>query len=441
MDGVLVKNDLKSRLAEEFPNFAQNSPGNIFQLRNDAFARFLQIGFPTIKHEDWKYTSLGFLHKTDFEPGLSRPAITMNEEEIHAFIPAIGDYHVVVFINGFLAPELSGPETSLNGILFNPIIPALDADPSLLNDVIKTFNRKKNNAFTCLNTALFTDGAYLDISESNNVSKPLVILNINHTYKTSVFSQVKNLVRIGNNSSLKVIEMNLTVGDNPSFFNNVTNFILGENSEAEIYRIQDNPNKTYIINDSSITQAAYSRLKSFALTLDGQFSRNNLEVLIQGNGAEADLMGFYFTGGNSLADNHTTVVHAMPQSYSSQLYKGIMADKSEAVFSGRIIVQRDAQGTNAYQSNRNILLSDDARINTKPQLEIYADDVKCSHGATSGQLDEDAMFYMQARGLDPEKARTLLLNAFASEVTYKVNIVALKDYLTEKIGNRLTTAR
>lgn len=441
MDGVLVKNDLKSRLTEEFPNFAQNSPENISQLRNDAFSRFLQNGFPTIKHEDWKYTSLGFLHKTDFEPGLSRPVIKMNEEEIHSYIPDIGEYHLVVFVNGFLAPEFSGPEISLEGILFNPIITALDADPILLNYVVKALDRKKDNAFACLNTALFTDGAFLDISERNIISKPIIILNINHTYNASVFSQVKNIIRTGNNSSLKVIEINITVGDNPSFFNNVTDFILGENSEVELYKLQDNPEKTFIISEVSVLQESYSRLKSFAITLNGQFTRNILGVHIDGIGAEADLSGFYYTGGNSLADNHTTVVHAMPHSNSNQLYKGIMDDKSEAVFSGRIIVQRDAQGTNAYQSNRNILLSDDARINTKPQLEIYADDVKCSHGATSGQLDEDALFYLKARGLDSEKARNLLLNAFSSEVTDKINIIGLKEYISEKIGQRLTTSR
>ena len=238
-------------------------------------------------------------------------------------------------------------------------------------------------------------------------------------------------------AKLHIVQTVHTLGDKPSFSNTVTEIIQKPYSQVDFYEYQADSNNSYLIENNNVVQEKGSVFNSAAITLDGAFVRNNLTSVLNEEAVETHFYGFYYLDGKNFVDNHTFVDHAKPNCISNEIYKGILDQEAKAVFNGKVLVRKDAQKTNAYQTNRNIVLSDDASINTKPQLEIFADDVKCSHGATSGYLDQDAMFYLKARGIPEDKAKALLLNAFAGEIVEKINIDQLRDAIKTKISERL----
>ena len=281
------------------------------------------------------------------------------------------------------------------------------------------------------------DGAFIFIPEKTVIPQAIHILYLTDSVDGNVITFPRNLTIASQFSQVLIVESYHSISNQISFTNAVTEIIAEENANVDYYKIQDENNASFQINNTQIKQERNSNVSSNTITLDGALVRNNLNYLINGEGCETHLFGLYLLNGKQHVDNHTLVDHAVPHCLSNELYKGIMKDQSSGVFNGRIMVRKDAQKTNAFQSNKNILLSDNAHVTTKPQLEIFADDVKCSHGATTGQLDQEALFYLRSRGIAKDKAMALLVHAFASDVIDKVKIDKLKINLLHLISERL----
>ena len=296
----------------------------------------------------------------------------------------------------------------------------------------------KTESFIALNTAFTFDGAFIHIPAHTVVEKPIHLLHVSDARNEATVSYPRNLIVAENNSRVKVIESFHTVQSaNHNFINSVTEVVVKENSIVELNKIQNEAAEAFHINHTEASQEKNSTFKINTITLGGGIVRNNLHIVLNGEYCNSQLNGLYLLNGSQLVDNHTLVDHAKPNCYSNELYKGIIDGKAQGVFNGKIFVRKDAQKTNAYQSNKNILLSDDASMNAKPQLEIFADDVKCSHGATTGQLDEDALFYLRSRGIGEENAKALLNVAFAADVIKNISIEALKNNLSVLISTKL----
>jgi len=406
------------------------------KVRREAAAKLRELGLPTLKHENWKYTNLSFLNKHNF--GIKS---SLNDESRFCSLVRDNSFNnlnvnLIVFINGFYSSEYSHI-IDYNSFYFNNINNSINTLPDDLGAIIQLNGNTKTNFFDTLNTTLFTDGVYINIPDDSDISAPVHILYINDTSDFPAISATKNIIRVGRNSRLCIIETFATSGDNPLLINPVTNLIAEDNSKIEYNKLQNSGDKCYNINFVHVEQKTFSSFTSNIVSLGGNLIRNNLHVNIDGSDCTTNLNGFYFSDGNDHIDNYSTIFHSKPGSTSNQLYKGIAGGCSTAVFSGKIVVLKDAQKTNAYQVNRNILLSDSASVNSKPQLEIYADDVKCSHGAATGYLDKEALFYLVSRGISFQQAKALLLNAFAADVIQKLNIDALKEYITAQIEKKL----
>jgi len=294
----------------------------------------------------------------------------------------------------------------------------------------------KSNAFTALNTAYFQDGIFIKVAKNAVIEKPVYILNICRGEQQA--SQTRNLILVGENAKVEIVNHFSGSANSGSFTNAVTEVVAEAGSHGKMYLLQEEGDESNQVNSTHIVQKGSSTFSVLTVTLSGALVRNNLNFAITGEGCESNLNGLYFTSGNQHVDNHTYADHQVPNCNSNELYKGVMTDRSTGVFNGKIMVHRDAQQTNAFQSNQNILLTDKASVNTKPELEIYADDVKCSHGCTIGQLDEEAMFYLQSRGLGKMDATKLLLNAFASDVIEMVDNDAVKAYIEHWVEKKMS---
>ena len=431
--------DLKTQLIAEFGatedrlNGASRTP--FFQRKKEALRTFEKLGFPTIRHEEWKYSNVKGLLSQAFDfhaPG------QVTADDVDALrIPNL-DGNILYFVNGTFQPDLSivlSPESQLRILHFGE---ATREFPELVEQHFAKYADYADNAFTALNTAFAQHGIFIHVPDGVRVEMPVILRFISDTRAQSVASQPRNLIVLGRRADVKVAESFRTLGDNAAFTNIVTEVILGEEAHFEYYKVQNESDKAYHIGTTHIQHARASQSYSVTVSINGGFIRNNLNLVLDGERCDAHMYGLYLPNERQHIDNHTLVVHAQPNCESSELYKGILYDKSTGVFNGKIFVKQDAQKTNAYQSCRNVLASPEASMNTKPQLEIYADDVKCSHGTTTGQLNEEAMFYLQSRGIPKDKARALLMQAFAQDVIEKMRIPAIKQYLegliVEKIG-------
>ncbi len=435
------KIDLISNIEQNFRNYENRLNGEksekIFLTRKNAFEAFRAYGIPTIKHEEWKYTSLSFLKKNDFKVITSADDSSVTDEDVEKLkIPGLEE-NLIVFINGFYSEKYSKIVDKDDKIIIGSLAKALEENSSELNEYFGKFDDYSRNPFAAMNTALAFDGVYVKVPDGKTLTVPVHVMHIADSRENAVLSQVRNLVLGGKNSEFITIETNHTLGDKPSFMNIVTEIFLEEGSIYDLYKYQNDTDNSYYLSDTRIKQEKNSQFIGDSITLGGAFVRNMKEAILNGEGSDARFNGFFFAEGKHQVDNHILVDHAVPNCTSDQLYKGILQDYAKGNFNGKILVREDAQNTNAYQTNRNILLSDNARINTKPQLEIYADDVKCSHGATTGYLDESSMFYLMARGIPEDKARALLLNAFAGEVINRMKIDSLRESIAESVKKRL----
>jgi Fe-S cluster assembly protein SufD len=293
------------------------------------------------------------------------------------------------------------------------------------------------NAFTALNTAFAHDGVVIQVPANATVELPTILRFVSDARQVNVASQPRNLFIVNKNAEVKVAESFRTLGDQASFTNVVTEIVVAEDARMEYYKIQNESDMAYHIGTTQVYQKDRSHFYSATVTLDGGFIRNNLNIALDGSNCEAHMYGLYFPNGRQHIDNHTLVDHRKPNSHSNELYKGILEDRSTGVFNGKIFVRQDAQKTNAYQSCKNVVLSNDATMNTKPQLEIFADDVKCSHGTTTGKLNEEALFYLRSRGIPKVEAQSLLMYAFAEDVIKKIKIDTLREQLERRIQAKL----
>ncbi|GAB3254065.1 Fe-S cluster assembly protein SufD [Larkinella harenae] len=431
-------NDLKSQLladfrsSEERMNGASKSP--FHQIRREALNQFDRLGFPTVKHEEWKYTNVNTLIKEVFEFDAVSQATADDLVQLDSSNLA---GNVLYFINGRYRPELSKIVSPADQLSITPLSEAIKTMPELLTQYFAKYADYQDNAFTALNTAFASEGVVIHVPAHTTVEVPTILRFISDARQVNVASQPRNLFIVSENAEVKVAESFRTLGDQASFTNVVTEIVLAEDARMEYYKVQNESDMAYHIGTTQVDQKESSHFYSATITLDGGFIRNNLNIALDGSNCEAHMYGLYFPNGRQHIDNHTLVDHRKPNSHSNELYKGILEDRSTGVFNGKIFVQEDAQKTNAYQSCKNVVLSNEASMNTKPQLEIFADDVKCSHGTTTGKLNEEALFYMRSRGIPKEEAQSLLMYAFAEDVIQKIKIDVLREQIERRIQAKL----
>lgn len=384
------------------------------------------LDFPTLRDEKWKYTRVSPILEAEYKHHDARI------DSIESWRTPGLDAVYVVFVNGIYHPALS--DELPTGVTMH----AMDAVDGLIKEEmlakLGSLVHLKSEAFHSFNTAYFQDGAYMVVQKNTVVEKPVVLLNIQQGERQA--TNVRNLIHVGSGAEFSLIHDFEGHHNQGAFTNAVTEFFVDENAKADYYMIENEGDDTSTINALYTSQNRDSRLSIMTVTKSGQLVRNNIHAAITDQGCETNMWGVYLCAGNQHVDNQTYADHQKPNCVSNELYKGVMADRSTGVFNGKIMVHKDAQQTNAFQSNQNILLSDRATINTKPELEIYADDVKCSHGCTVGQLDEEALFYLRSRGLGMEAAHQLLIRAFAAEVIENIKIEALRDDVERFIESR-----
>jgi Fe-S cluster assembly protein SufD len=423
-------------LKKDFEHYRAQADNSAFaEQRELAFSELQQLGIPTTKHEEWKYTNLKFINDIPFQASCihTEDARKYYSENIVQTLKA----NRLVFINGSFDASLTQLQPEDTGIVITNLAAACKSHADVFNAHFGKYAEVKGHAMNAMNTALMSDGAFIYVPAGKQTVYPIIITNISDASELNVLNQPRNLVVVEKNASATVIESFFAMGTNASFCNIVNEVYVGENANLEHYKLQRQQGEHYQNNFTQVFQEANTNINQVTLTLDGKFVRNTLHFYMNGQNCNTLLYGLYLLDGNQFVDNHTRVDHAQPNCFSDEKYKGILKDKSTAVFNGKIMVHLDAQKTNAYQRNQNILLSDEATVNTKPQLEIFADDVKCTHGATIGQLDEEPMFYMRSRGIPENEARKLLLNAFADDIAAKIKIPELVAILEEQIEKKI----
>ncbi len=429
MESLVGNMDLKESLKQQWQNALSNFSGILNQKSVSAWAEFDRLGFPTTKNEEWKYTNLSSVLKKEFHLSTTK-SLTASDIEPYLFPSLVGN--ILVLVNGVFDSDLSSIQAGVNELEVKNI-------SHFSTDFIdKYFGNKVSvkDAFTALNTAKPQETLVLRIQKGKAVTQPIYIYYLN-TAQENTFVQPRILIVAEENSEAKISEIHQKNGEAISFTNSVTEIYLEKDAHVTYYKVLPNTDETYHVGTTQVVHLAKSVFSATTVSLGGTLVRNNLNIVLDAEHCDSTLYGLYVTNGNQHIDNHTMVDHAKPNCLSNELYKGVLNGKSVGVFNGKIFVREDAQKTNAFQSNKNILLSGDAAMNTKPQLEIFADDVKCSHGATIGQLDDEPLFYLRSRGLSEASARALLVTAFAQDVIEHISIEPLKALLVEKLGEVL----
>lgn len=429
--------DLKDKLISSFLAFENNVNVDhpVHDIRSEALKVFEAKGFPTKKEEDWKYTSLNSLLKVNFSI-FSKQENTLEYKDVKKYFLHEIDTYKIVFIDGIYSSNLS--ETTHDGIDVCLMSAALNK-PMYKQIIDVYFNKiaSKEESLTNLNTAFSKEGAYIYIPKSKVPKKPIEILHFSTGNEASLLLQPRNLIIAEENAELQVIERHQSLTANEVFTNSVTEIYAAKHAIVDYYKIQNDTGTASLIDNTYINQKQDSIVNVHTFSFGGKLIRNNLNFYQNGEHINSTMKGVSIIGEKQHVDHHTLVHHIEPNCQSHQDYKGIYGENATGVFNGKIIVDKLAQKTNAFQQNNNILISDKATINTKPQLEIFADDVKCSHGCTIGQLDEEALFYLQSRGIPKKEARALLMYAFANNVLESVRIPELKLRINKLIANKL----
>ncbi len=429
--------DLKEKLVASFMAFEEKVDvhAEVHDLRTEAIKNFELKGFPVKKEEAWKYTSLNALLKADFSV-FPKQENAIEFSNVKKYFLHETDTYKLVFIDGKYSSFLSA--TTHEGLDVCLMSSALTK--SKYKEVIKTyFNQiaNKDESLTSLNTAFSYEGAYVNIPKSKVVDKPIEIINFSTGTETALLVQPRNLIIVGENAHVQIIETHQSLNENQVLTNSVTEIFVEKSAHLDYYKMQNDTQQASLIDNTYIAQKQQSVASVHTFSFGGNITRNNLNFYHQGEHINSILKGVTIIGDKQHVDHYTLVQHATPNCESHQNYKGIYSDRSTGVFNGKIFVEREAQKTDAFQQNNNILLSDKATINAKPQLEIFADDVKCSHGCTIGQLDESALFYMQSRGIPKKEAKALLMYAFSNEVIESIKIAELKAKVTKTIATKL----
>ena len=397
-------------------------------LRNNAQNELNKLDFPTSTTEYWKYTRVGKIVNNTYT--LGQP----EKIDITNFLIPNLEAQVLVIINGHIATDLSD-FTSVDGVTLTSLSAAKKQGFEGLKKYFNQFTQDKKEIFLAFNNAFHTDGIYLEVAKNKIVEKPLHIINI--TTGNNTISLSRNLFTANAGSQVKIIESFINIRGEKNFNNHVSELIVAENAFMEYNKIQDKKENNFSVATEQVYQEANSNFTINTATFNGALVRNNLNIEVDASNCETNLNGLYLGKNKDHIDNHTVVDHKKPHCNSNEVYKGILDDESTGVFNGKVFVRQDAQITNAFQQNNNILLSDNATVNSKPELEIYADDVKCSHGSTTGQIDEEAIFYLQSRGISKKGALKLMINAFAKDALERISIEALQAYIDTKIEEEL----
>jgi Fe-S cluster assembly protein SufD len=414
-------------------NGAAGGPAWLRELRESAIASFSELGFPTTRDEDWKYTNVDPIVSTTFEWAgrIAKNHSAVGADEIFALSFTDPTTNRLVFINGAYSAELSSLRGLPRGARVESLADSLRADDTILHGHLSRYVRYREHSFAALNTAFVEDGALVVVPKGEVIEQPIHLVFVSLGQDRPMVSHPRNLIVVGEGSQARIVESHIGTGRIAYFANAVTELIGGEGAVIEHYLLQREADAGFHIGTLEAQLARQCTLVAHGITLGGSLVRNNVHLVLNGEGAECNLNGLYLLDGTQHVDNHTEIEHCMPRAKSLELYKGILSGRARGVFDGKILVHKDAQKSDARQTNKNLLLSEDAVINTKPQLEIYADDVKCSHGSTVGQLDRDAVFYLRSRGVDFEAAQSLLSYAFANDVISGIKIASLRDHLND----------
>ncbi|MHC4493105.1 MAG: Fe-S cluster assembly protein SufD [Planctomycetota bacterium] len=399
-------------------------------LRREARDRFAELGFPTTKLEDWRYTNVAPIARTDWVEAVGGDVTRADIE--HLSFPVFA-CSLFVFVNGHFAADLSTHGAAAGGVEVRSLADAPDPRLGTLADI-------KRSAFTAWNTAQFADGAEMRIPSGVDLSQPIHLVFLSEPGAAPSVAHPRVLILAEEGSRASVIEDYVSFGDGTFFTNAVTEIEVGANAELEYVRFQREDPSGYHVSAVYTRQERDSRLAAHSIVFGGALVRNDVSALLVGEGADCTLNGLFLGTDRRHVDNHTLIDHAVPHTTSRELYKGVLAGRSRGIFHGRIVVRPDAQKTDARQASKNLLLSEGAELDTKPQLEIHADDVKCSHGSTIGQLDEGALFYLRSRGIDEANARRLLTRAFASEVTDALRFDPLRERVQDQLVELLEAA-
>lgn len=433
------KSDITNRYINIYNSTIQairdNSTSVINASRDDAFECFSKLGVPDISNELYRYTNLASFLDHDYRSYFKPTANDLAQASMFKCDVADLDTHGIILVNGYY-PDSEKIKQLPDGIWVGSLNEASKTFPKIVSEHYCKYSKSDTDGLVHLNTALASDGIFIYVPDGVNSQKPIQIVNIVQS-EEDTFNQHRNLIVVGKNASMTMIICDHALSPHRFLTNAVTEVAVDKNSRFDIIRVQNEHNNAGKITHTFIHQEADSVTSSHNITLHGGLVRNNTYHLLAGEHAETRSNGLYLTDKFQHVDNYVSVDHFAPNCTSNQLFKGALDDMSTGAFNGRILVHKDAQGTNAYQRNNNILLTNDAHMNTRPHLEIYADDVKCSHGATVGQPDDDAMFYLRSRGIDKHQAQLLLMFGFAHEVIQDVPVAALRERLDNLVMQRL----
>jgi Fe-S cluster assembly protein SufD len=423
----------------KFEAFEQGLNGakstSIHAIRRDAMHRLMELGFPTTRQEEWRFTNVSPIMKNAFHPIFRYELNGVSKSDIQPYL--VEGAVQMVFINGLYSPELSDSGLFPAGVVAGSLKDMVKDQTVNIQSYIHQWKMGEENAFTMLNTAFLWDGAFLSVRQGVVLENPVQLLFIQTDREQMYASQPRNLIVAGIESQFKIIETYIGLGNNTYLTNSVTELVLGDHSVVEHEKCQVENINAYHIGTTYVQMQAASHYTSNSISLGGAIVRNNIIACLDAEGSECTLNGLSLGRGTQVIDNHTVIDHSKPRCSSHELYKSILDDGSKGIFNGKVFVRKDAQKTDAKQTNKTLLLSDDATMNTKPQLEIFADDVKCTHGATIGQLDDEQLFYLRSRGIDLDAARDILTSAFAREVIDRITIEPLRRQIHLMIQHHL----
>jgi Fe-S cluster assembly protein SufD len=419
---------------QSFERLDDAAPDTLRRLRHEALDRFASLGFPTPADENWKYTDVAAIARTAFRLAAGRPAPSA---ALRAAVDAaaLPDARRLVFLDGIHAPELTSRSSGPLNLRVDSLATALQREPALVLPHLGRIADFSTHAFTALNTAFVRDGAFVRIPPGTALEQPVQLLFVSSGGDSQI-SHPRVLILAEESAEATVIETYVGADGAPYFTNAVTEVLVGANAAVRHVRLQHDGDRAFHVAAVHARQAADSRLRSHAISVGAALSRCDIQTLFAEPGAECSLDGLYLAAGSQHVDHHTTIDHAQPHCTSRELYKGVLDGKSTGVFNGKVYVRPEAQKSDAGQTNKNLLLSDAATIDTKPQLEIFADDVRCSHGATVGQLDADALFYLRARGIGRAEARQILVYAFANEIIDRLPVESVRARLEDLLRGR-----
>jgi len=436
---VAVSVDTKQTYVAEFASSEKElgGPEWLRPVRKKAIGRFEALGFPTQRHEEWKYTNLAALARIPFKPAILGRPDGVVAENLEPFKFGVLKTSQLVFVNGRYAPRLSYLRSLPEGVRVAPLADILRSEPESLEKHLTRYARFEDDSFVALNTALFQDGAYVEVPKSTVMGEPIHLLFVSTSRDLPIVAHPRNLIVMGAGSQATVIETYAGWAPDVTFTNAVTEVAPGPAAVLDHYKIQREAETAFHIATMTVHQDRDSSVSAHSISFGGSLVRNYVHTLFRAAGGSLILNGLYMTSGTQQADNYTRIDHVAPACTSIELYRGILGGKSRGVFNGNIYVRKDAQKTVARQTNKNLLLSKESFVDSTPGLEILADDVKCNHSSTIGQLDESAVFYLRSRGIDEEAARNILTYAFAADVINQVKVAPVRIKLDQLVVSRL----